>query len=258
MAPLETGEWKYPAMTLLAKRPHLTALIVIAVVLGGCSGAQVTSSVPGATTSSAAANSATSSPTSSSTSASATSAAAKALAIEGTPATSVTAGSVYSFQPMVTAKNAAVTFTITGLPAWATFNPTTGALTGTPTAGAVGMTGEITVTASDGNNSASTAPFTIDVQAAVAGSPPPAGAATLSWAAPTQNTDGSPVTGLAGYHIYYGTDESAPSQTVTVAGATATTYVVQGLTPGTYYFTVVAYNASGIDSPDSNVAVKTI
>lgn len=239
-------------MTLLAKRPHLTALIVIAVVLGGCSGAQVTSSVPGA-----AANSATSSPTSSSTSASATSAAAKALAIEGTPATSVTAGSVYSFQPMVTAK-AAVTYSIAGQPAWATFNTTTGALTGTPTAGAVGMTGEITITASDGNNSASTAPFTIDVQAAVASSPPPAGAATLSWAAPTQNTDGSPVTGLAGYHIYYGTDESAPSQTVTVAGAAATTYVVQGLTPGTYYFTVVAYNTSGIDSPDSNVAVKTI
>jgi hypothetical protein len=159
---------------------------------------------------------------------------------------------------MVTAKNAAVTFTITGLPAWATFNTTTGALTGTPTVAEVGTSGEITITASEGNNSASTAPFTIDVQAAVAGSPPPAGAATLSWAAPTQNTDGSPITGLAGYHIYYGTDESAPSQTITVAGATATTYVVQGLAPGTYYFTVVAYNTAGVDSPDSNVAVKTI
>jgi hypothetical protein len=41
-------------------------------------------------------------------------------------------------------------------------------------------------------------------------------------------------------------------------GPTTTSYVVQGLTPGTYYFTVVAYNASGVDSPESNVAVKTI
>ena len=251
MAPLEIGEWKYQAMTLPAKRPHLTALIVIAVVLGGCSGAQVTSSVPGATTSSA-----TSSPTSTATAA--TSRPVTEITIQGTPATSVTAGSEYSFQPMVTAKNAAVTFSITGKPAWATFNTSTGALTGTPTASGVGTSGEITITASDGNNSASLTPFTIDVQAAVAGSPPPPGAATLSWTAPTQNTDGSPVTGLAGYHVYYGTDQSAPNQTVTVAGATATTYVVQGLAPGTYYFTVVAYNTLGVDSPDSNVAVKTI
>ena len=63
---------------------------------------------------------------------------------------------------------------------------------------------------------------------------------------------------LAGYHIYYGTDQSAPSQTIDITGATATSYVVQRLAPGTYYFTVVAYNASGVDSTDSNVAVKTI
>jgi hypothetical protein len=97
----------------------------------------------------------------------------------------------------------------------------------------------------------------------VAGSPAASvvagtGTAALAWAAPTHNTDGSPITDLAGYHIYYGADQSAPSQTVDIPGATATSYVVQGLAPGTYYFTVVAYNSLGVDSTESNVAVKTI
>jgi len=132
-------------------------------------------------------------------------------------------------------------------------------LTGTPSAGAVGTTGSIAIAASDGSSRAYLAPFTIQVKAAVASSPPPTtGTATLSWTQPTHNTDGSPITGLAGYHIYYGTNESNPSQRIDLTGATATAYVVQGLAPGTYYFTVVAYNDAGIDSPDSNVAVKTI
>jgi hypothetical protein len=158
----------------------------------------------------------------------------------------------------VSGSTAAVTYSITGQPAWASFNSTTGALTGTPTASEVGATGSITITASDGSSTASLSPFTIQVKAAVASSPPTGGTATLSWNAPAYNTDGSPVTGLAGYHIYYGTDQSTPSHTIDINGPTATSYVVQGLTPGTYYFTVVAYNASGVDSPESNVAVKTI
>jgi hypothetical protein len=159
----------------------------------------------------------------------------------------------------VSASTAAVTFSITGQPAWASFSTATGALTGTPTAGEVGTSGDIVIAASDGSSSASLAPFTIQVKAVVASSPPATtGSATLSWTAPTENTDGSPITDLAGFHIYYGTDESAPSQTIDVTGATATSYVISGLTPGTYYFTVVSYNSSGIDSADSNVAVKAI
>jgi hypothetical protein len=140
---------------------------------------------------------------------------------------------------------------------WASFSTTTGALTGTPTAGAVGPTGSITITANNGSSSASLSPFIIQVSAGVV-NPPTTSAATLSWTAPTHNTDGSPITGLTGYHIYYGTDQSHPSQTITLTGATSTSYVVQGLAPGTYFFTVVAYNSLGIDSPNSNVAVKTI
>src|SRR5690348_9234476 len=43
--------------------------------------------------------------------------------------------------------------------------------------------------------------------------------AALSWVAPTQNSDGSQLTNLAGYNIYYGTDPSALTQTIQVANA---------------------------------------
>jgi Fibronectin type III domain len=87
---------------------------------------------------------------------------------------------------------------------------------------------------------------------------PKTGSATLSWTPPTENTDGTPVTDLAGYHIYYGTTEGAWTSTITVLEATETSYVVSGLAPGTYYFAVVAFNTAGDDSPESNVASKTI
>jgi hypothetical protein len=84
------------------------------------------------------------------------------------------------------------------------------------------------------------------------------GSATLSWAAPTKNTDGSPIAGLAGYHVYYGTDPHHFAQTIKISGAKSTTYVVTGLTAGTYYFAVSAYNANGQESVKSNIASKRI
>jgi hypothetical protein len=75
---------------------------------------------------------------------------------------------------------------------------------------------------------------------------------------PTQNTDGTPLTDLAGYHIYYGTTQGVWTSTVTIMDASETSYVVSGLSPGTYYFAVTAFNAEGVDSPDSNVGSKTI
>ena len=46
------------------------------------------------------------------------------------------------------------------------------------------------------------------------------GTATLSWVPPTENTDGTPVTTLTGYHIYYGTSEGALTQSIAASGAT--------------------------------------
>jgi hypothetical protein len=183
--------------------------------------------------------------------------AAASVALTGTPATSVTVGQSYAFQPTVSASTSKVTFQIQGKPAWATFNASTGALTGTPAVANEGTSAGISITATNGSSSASIGPFAIVVKAA-APAGPATGSATLSWTPPTENTNGTPVTDLAGYHIYYGTTEGAWTSTITVLEATETSYVVSGLAPGTYYFAVVAFNTAGDDSPESNVASKTI
>jgi hypothetical protein len=84
------------------------------------------------------------------------------------------------------------------------------------------------------------------------------GAATLSWVPPTEDTNGQSVSDLAGYYIYYGTDESDLSQIVSVGGADTNSYVVSGLGSGTYYFAVRAYNTMGVDSAQSDIASVTI
>jgi hypothetical protein len=183
--------------------------------------------------------------------------AAASVALTGTPATSVTVGQSYAFQPTVSASTSKVTFQIQGKPVWATFNASTGALTGTPAVANEGTSAGISITATNGSSSASIGPFAIVVKAA-APAGPATGSATLSWTPPTENTNGTPVTDLAGYHIYYGTTEGAWTSTITVLEATETSYVVSGLAPGTYYFAVVAFNTAGEDSPESNVASKTI
>ena len=73
--------------------------------------------------------------------------------ISGTPAISVAEGDSYSFTP--TAEDAdgdTLTFSIQNPPAWASFDPNTGALMGTPTNADVGITSGILISVNDGNN----------------------------------------------------------------------------------------------------------
>jgi hypothetical protein len=84
------------------------------------------------------------------------------------------------------------------------------------------------------------------------------GAATLSWTPPTQNTDGSSVTNLAGYNIYYGTSPEDLTTKIQVTNAGLTAYTVADLGAGTYYFSVSAYTANGVESAPSAVGSKTI
>ena len=177
-----------------------------------------------------------------------------AVALSGSPATTVTAGTNYVFTPTVTAGGGTITFSVAGLPAWATFDSATGTLSGKPATSDEGTTAPITITAANSDSNAQIGPFTVQVSAPAATS----ASVTLDWVAPTTNVDGSPITGLAGFHIYYGTSAQSLSTTVTITDPTLTTVTVNGLTSGTYYFTIVAYNTAGEDSSDSNVASKTI
>jgi hypothetical protein len=173
--------------------------------------------------------------------------------ISGTPATTATVGQAYSFQPTATgASGATLTFSIVNQPSWATFNATTGVLSGTPAAAAVGTFANISISVSDGTHTATLPAFTITVKAASTGT------ATLSWTIPTTRTDGTPLTNLAGFKIYYGTTPGVYPTTIVVANATISTYTVTNLTSGTYYFVATAYDATGVESADTPPATTTI
>jgi len=173
--------------------------------------------------------------------------------IYGTPVTSVVAGGTYSFTPTTTDPSGGMlTFSVRNAPSWSTFNAATGQLSGSTTSSEVGSYANVTVSVTDGINSAALAPFSITV------TQPQAGSAALSWTTPTQNTDGTPLTDLGGYYIDYGTTQTAMTQSVQVANPTASGAIIDNLAPGTWYFAVLAYTTSGMRSSISNIASKTI
>jgi len=84
-----------------------------------------------------------------------------------------------------------------------------------------------------------------------------AGVVDLSWTAPTQNADGSTLTDLDGYKIYYGT--SSGNYTTSIDIGNVTTYHFPNLPDGyTYYFAVKAYDVSRNESAYSNEVPKTL
>jgi hypothetical protein len=95
--------------------------------------------------------------------------------ISGTPATSVIAGSAYAFTPVASdADNDSLTFAILNMPDWASFDSSTGKLTGTPPPASVGTYGNILISVSDGQATTSLTPFAIQVIAplTISGNPP--------------------------------------------------------------------------------------
>ncbi len=84
------------------------------------------------------------------------------------------------------------------------------------------------------------------------------GSATLTWVAPVQNTDGSILNDLSGYTIYYGTNSAALTETIQITNSAQTTYVINNLSAGTYYFSVAANASDGTQSSQSTVVTKTI
>lgn len=173
--------------------------------------------------------------------------------ISGTPATSVNEGQQYSFTPSASDANGdSLTFSIAGRPSWATFNTSTGRLQGTPDAPDVGVYSNIVITVSDGQASDTLSAFSISVEAISLGS------ASLSWTAPTQNEDGTQLTDLAGYKLYWGTTPGSYPNSATIDNPTVTTYLVENLSPGTYEFVATSYNASGVESRFSGTATKVV
>jgi hypothetical protein len=176
-------------------------------------------------------------------------------AVSGAPATSVMVGSAYSFTPTGRdPEGRTLVWSISNLPRWATFSTVSGALRGTPSASHVGTYSNIVITASDGTNRRSLPAFSIAVNASGTAS----GSATLSWTPPTRNTNGSTLTNLAGYRIYYGTSPTSLTRTVQLSNAGLSRYVVSNLGPATWYFSIRSYTSSGAESTNSNTVSKVI
>jgi len=80
---------------------------------------------------------------------------------------------------------------------------------------------------------------------------------SLAWEAPTTNADGTPLTDLAGYRVYYGSASGVYEQTKDVGNVT--TFPVTGLMSATlYFFVATAYDTSNNESAFSNeVSITT-
>jgi hypothetical protein len=178
------------------------------------------------------------------------------LKISGTPATTATVGKYYSFTPTVVAPaGSSLTYSVSNKPSWTQFSSTTGSLAGTPGAANAATDSDIVMTVSDGAKSASLAAFNIAVQSASSAA---TGEATLSWSKPTDNTNGTPLTNLAGYVVRYGTNPAALTSQISVASANTTDVEINNLSPGNWYFEVASVNTANMESEFSSAVSKTV
>lgn len=203
-------------------------IAVLAIFVSACSGGNDSSTSADAASNVAAAGSSTS-----------------ALTLVGQPPTTVAPGSEYYFNMNATGGDqASLAFSIANKPSWATFNTATGELKGKPSA--VGTFAQIVVSVTDGVNSTSSKPFTIEV--ADSSVVKTTTGARLSWSAPMENVDGSSLEDLSGYAVRYGTSASALDQKITIGSAVVTSYTIGGLKAGqTYYFAVAAVTAQNVE-----------
>lgn len=176
--------------------------------------------------------------------------------ISGSPATSVTAGSPYAFQPSASDPfYEPLSFSVKNKPAWASFSIATGRLYGTPTKAQAGTYSGVQISTTNGKVASALPAFNITVKtgATTTGT----GSARLYWVEPTKNTNGTPISNLGGVRLYYGTSASNLSHMVQVPSPT-TAYTIGNLAAGVWYFAAAAYTTGGTQGARSAVASKTV
>lgn len=177
----------------------------------------------------------------------------RAPLINGVPPPTALVDEPYSFRPAASDPDGdALSFSATGLPAWASFDAGTGQLSGIPQPGQEGEYQAIRISVSDGATSVALALFTIVVSEGGNGS------ASVSWLPPLENEDGTVLTDLSGYRIQYGRSRTELNRSLAIDNPSLTTYVVEQLSAGTWYFAVYAVNAHGIESVPSSIATKVV
>ena len=164
------------------------------------------------------------------------------------------AGTAYSYAPTVSdPEDDTLYFSVRGLPSWASFDPRTGEISGHPTSKDIGAHTQIVISVADEHGAhASTRSFSISVVASASG------AATLSWLPPTERNDGTALTDLAGYTVYWSLNPRRFVNSMVLDNPGLTSYMVTGLTRGTWYFSMTAFDSEGISSQYAGVVSKVI
>ena len=225
-----------------------TVTILLTLMLAACSADDGGASKPAGTSGSSPGSTSTngSSPGSTSTNGSTTTTAS--LSISGTPNRQVIANQPYWFRPVANnAGGASLRFGIANPPHWSTFNQTTGEVTGTPSYSDVGVYRGVTVTVTAGTQMRA---LSFDLEVVQVGT----NSIMISWLAPTENNDGTPLVNLAGYRIRYGQQSGLYNAMVNITNPGLATYVINGLAAGTYYLVLSAVNTNGGESEYSNEA----
>ena len=83
------------------------------------------------------------------------------------------------------------------------------------------------------------------------------GTVTLSWTPPTVNEDGTPAR-LTSYRIYWGNTRGNYPHMVNLDNPGLARYVVEQLTPATWYFVVTAVSADGESAPSNEIALTVM
>jgi len=165
-------------------------------------------------------------------------------------------GATFDYQPVAQdPEHDALRFTAVNLPGWASLDPTSGHISGTPAANDAGLYESISITAADATHQVATAPFSITVNPAPESG---SGVASLQWEVPPSKVSGEPLDDLAGYRILYGRSSSDLDQSVFITDPAVTRYQFSKLTPGIWYFAVVAVSANGLEGPPTTPTAKSI
>ena len=172
--------------------------------------------------------------------------------ITGTPNTNAIVGTLYSFQPTAFDNDGDdLVYSINTTPSWATFDTSTGTLSGVPDS--TGTYADITISVSDGGQSESLAPFTISVN----NLDPALVEVTLDW-----NSEATASSTATGYFVYYGRTSGSLNERIDVGNTTSTTLSgtdFRFADLGLYYFHVVAYNEDktmfSLPSPEASVNI---
>ncbi len=82
----------------------------------------------------------------------------------------------------------------------------------------------------------------------------------LNWSIPSTRENGKALAAseLAGYELYYTTDNPAVSGSIKVSGGTTSTYTVKNLAAGNYHFAMAAIDANGLKSKLSAIATVKV